>query len=259
MHPVSRTTQPPSYRLGSTSYVYPADLVTNVQKLAGVVRDMEVVLFELPTGESNFGDLAQVEEMAAVGAAHDMTFTVHLPLDLYGGRDSKAFQVAERVIELTTPLSPYGYVFHIEHRTPGRAEWYEAGRQAIEALLLLVDSPHRLCLENLESYPLDLLEPFFAEYPIARTLDIGHLWKAGLDPFSYIERWLPTTRVIHLHGVRREVERVVDHLSLAVMEPNEVSQVLMALKGYNGVLTLEVFEGDFWTSYARVDDFRSPP
>jgi hypothetical protein len=52
---------------------------------------------------------------------------------------------------------------------------------------------------------------------------------------------------------------VVDHLSLAVMEPNEVSQVLMALKGYNGVLTLEVFEGDFWTSYARVDDFRSPP
>jgi len=190
--------------------------------------------------------------MAAIAVQNDLTFTVHLPFDLYGGVESHAFRVAERVIRLTEPLTPYAYVFHIEHRTPGTAEWYEAGRQAIEALLPVVASPALLCLENLESYAPDLLEPFFTEYPIARTLDIGHLWKAGLDPFPYIAKWLPTTRVIHLHGVRREAERVVDHLSLAVMEPTEVAQVLTALRGYNGVLTLEVFEDDFWTSHEMV-------
>jgi len=34
------------FRLGSTSYVYPADLVTNARQLAGRVDDIELVLFE---------------------------------------------------------------------------------------------------------------------------------------------------------------------------------------------------------------------
>jgi len=48
-------------RLGSTSYIYPADLLTNTRQLAGVVQDIELVLFELPNGESNFGELADVK------------------------------------------------------------------------------------------------------------------------------------------------------------------------------------------------------
>lgn len=240
------------FRLGSTSYVYPADLLTNVRQLAEVVQDIELVLFETQSGASNFGELAEAPAMAAIAVERGLSFTVHLPLDLYGGRESPAYQVAARVLQLTAPLTPYGYVFHIEHRAPGTAEWYEAGRQAIEALLSLVPSPDLLCLENLESYDPELLEPFFAAYPIARTLDIGHLWKAGLDPFPYIAKWLPDTRVIHWHGVQRDAERVTDHLSLAVMEPDLVAQVLTQLKEYRGVLTLEVFEEDFWTSYEMV-------
>jgi hypothetical protein len=239
---------PHTFRLGSTSYVYPANLLTNVQQLAGVVQDIEFVLFEMPDGTSNFGELAEAEEMATIATHHEMTFTVHLPRDLYGGKQSPAFVLAQRVIALTQPLNPYAYVFHIEHRHPGSAEWYQAGRQAIEALLTLVPTPHYLCLENLESYPPDLLESFFTEYPIARTLDIGHLWKAGLEPLPYIQQWLPTTRVIHLHGVERREGKIFDHLSLATMDIEKLRSVMAALSGYSGVLTLEVFEGDFWTS-----------
>jgi sugar phosphate isomerase/epimerase len=236
------------FRLGSTSYVYPADLVTNARRLAGVVRDIELILFNLPTGESNLPDRATVATLAEIAALHDLTYTVHLPLDLYG--ENAALALAARVIDITAPLTPYGYVFHIEHRDPGTAEWYEAGVTAIEALLPLVPTPTLLCLENLESYPPDLLEPFFGGYPIACALDIGHLWKAGLDPFHYLHRWLPHARVIHLHGVEHTADPVRDHLSLAVMDKARIEVLLPILKAYEGVLTLEVFEDDFWNSLA---------
>lgn len=234
------------FRLGSTSYVYPADLVTNARHLAGVVRDIELVLFDLPTGESNLPDEATIDALAAIATAHELTYTVHLPLDLYG--ENTAFELAARVIRLTAPLTPYGYVFHIEHRDPGTAEWYEAAVTAIEALLPLVPDPTLLCLENLESYPPDLLEPLFTAYPIAAALDIGHLWKAGLDPFHYLYRWLPHTRVMHLHGVTATGDTVRDHLSLAVMDKARIAALLPILNAYEGVLTLEVFEDDFWSS-----------
>jgi sugar phosphate isomerase/epimerase len=107
----------------------------------------------------------------------------------------------------------------------------------------MVDSPARLALENLESYDVGLLEPIFAAFPIRRTLDIGHLWKAGHDPLPVLDTWLPTTKVIHLHGVAG-----ADHRSLAVMAAAQLDPVLARLLDWPGVLTLEVFEEDFFTS-----------
>ncbi len=243
-------------RLGSTSYVYPADLVTNARQLAGRVQDIEIVLFDLPTGESNFPTPATVRALAAIAQEHGMTYTVHLPLDLYWQADTRhpALEVAERVIALTLPLSPFAYVFHIETRVPGAPAWRDAGHRAIEHLVSLVPTPELLCLENLESYAPDLLEPFFAAHPIKRTLDIGHLWKAGLHPFPYIATWLPHTRVVHLHGVADHAGKRTDHLSLAVLPPHDLARVMHTLHAFEGVLTLEVFEDDFWTSLTALAD-----
>jgi sugar phosphate isomerase/epimerase len=249
-----------SFRLGSTSYVYPGDLRYNVERLAGDVADIELVLFDLATGENNLPSPELVRELDLVAAAPGLTYTVHLPVDLRHDPLTvhPSLVKAHQVIDLTAPLDPYAYVFHLEGTGIGTPSWLEQAQQAIAELIAMVDTPTRLALENLESYDPEWLEPIFAAFPIRRTLDIGHLWKAGRDPLPVLEAWLPATRVIHLHGVAG-----ADHRSLALMAPSQLDPIIARLLDWPGVLTLEVFEEDFFTSrealFRAVDRVISPP
>ena len=245
------------FRLGSTSYIYEADLLPNVERLAaqGEVDDIELVLFELDNGPSNFPDQATVQSMAGVAAAHDITFTVHLPLDLRhdSGSPHPSLRQARRVIEITQPLQPFAYVFHLDGTDVDQPGWLDQALRAVETAIDWVPSPDLLALENLENYAPAHLEPVYAAFPIGRTLDIGHLWKqgTGLDSRSLEDSGnLKRTRVIHLHGcIPGDSGRPTDHVSLARMTPPELDPVLRALAGFHGVLTLEVFgEADFFSS-----------
>ena len=75
-------------------------------------------------------------------------------------------------------------------------------------------------MENLETYPLDFIQPVLDRIPVSRCVDIGHLWLDGHDPIPYLQAALPRTRVIHIHGI---AER--DHRSLAFMPQEKVSAV----------------------------------
>lgn len=243
-----------AFRLGSTSYVYPGDLLYNVERLAGQVQDVELVLFETARGESNIPAPAEVKGLRAALAGGGLSVTVHLPADLacHPARRAQSLEQARRVIELTALLEPAAWVFHLETEGAGSQLWQDEGIRALEALMSLAPAPHTLALENLESYSPDLLEPVFAALPIARTLDIGHLWKADIDPGPIVERWLPEARVVHLHGCTAHDGRAHDHLSLACV-PNEVlDPIIERLRTFTGVLTLEVFEDDFFTSRAAL-------
>jgi len=73
--------------------------------------------------------------------------------------------------------------------------------------------------------------------PVSCCVDIGHLWKQGLDAIAHLKSCLPRTRVVHIHGVGSR-----DHQSLSVMPASELSPVVQFLKKeFNGVLTIEVF------------------
>jgi len=239
----------PAFRLGSTSYVYPGDLLHNITRLAGQVQDVELVLFDLDGGPSNLPSPAEVRQMAELAAAHDLTYTVHLPLDLRYSRAERhpALVKAEQVMTLTAPLPPYAYLFHLDGTGVEAPGWVEQALTAVQQVLPWALTPTQLTLENLESYSLEYLEPIFAALPIARALDIGHLWKAGCDPLPVLDAWLPYTRIIHLHGV---AER--DHCSLQVMPPAQLDPIVARLIDWPGVLTLEVFEDDFFSSCAAL-------
>ena len=58
----------PTFRLGSTSYVYPGDLVHNAARLAGQVQDIELVLYVTPSGEHNLPTPREVRELARIAA-----------------------------------------------------------------------------------------------------------------------------------------------------------------------------------------------
>jgi sugar phosphate isomerase/epimerase len=244
------------FRVGSTSYVYPDDILPNVERLAaaGDVDDIELILFEVDDGPNNLPDEATIARLSDLAAAHALTFTVHLPLDLTlaadGSSAHESIRKAERVIRTTTPLDPFAYVFHLDGEGVEEPGWVDRSLRALEMLIPLVSQPERLAVENLESWSPAYLEPVLARLPISRTSDIGHLWKTGHDPLPLLDTWLPRTRVIHIHGM---AER--DHHSLALMPPEVRDPVIARLleHDYGGVLTLEVFAtDDYFTSRAAL-------
>ncbi len=68
-------------RLGTTSYINPADIITNARKLAGRVDDIELVIFQADH-EDDLPDRDAIDELIQIASDHNMTYTVHLPLNL---------------------------------------------------------------------------------------------------------------------------------------------------------------------------------
>jgi sugar phosphate isomerase/epimerase len=249
------------FRLGTTSYILPDDILPNARYLAGKVRDVELVLFEVDDGPNNLPSAEVVAELASLAQTADLTYTVHLPLDLRlsaeGDTTHASMLKARRVIECTLGLDPWAYVLHLDGREikHGAAEaivsrWQDQTVRALEIVAGWAGGAEKLVVENLETYPLDFVLPVIERVPVARCVDIGHLWLDGHDPVPYLEEALPRTRVIHLHGLSER-----DHKSLAHMPSEKLSPVVAALSrsGYAGVLTLEVFgQDDFETSMAAL-------
>lgn len=246
---------PPTYRLGATSYIVPADLVTNARFLADRVQDIELVLFQVDEEGGNLPGEAEVEQLVSLADGHDLSYTVHLPLDLklgdQGLEASRSLRTAQMVIERTRPLEPWAYVLHLDGRSvEDYRSWVDQASRALEFAAGWAGDPSRLAVENLEGYPLDFIEPVVERVPVSRCVDIGHLWLDGHDPVPYLQAALPRTRVIHLHGVGTR-----DHQSLAYADQAQLAGVLAVLRDheYAGVLTLEVFgREDFESSLSSL-------
>ena len=236
----------PNFRLGVTSYVYPADLLTNVRQLAGAVDDIEVVLFE-SSDVSNLPTPADIEALRALAAAHNMTFTVHFPIDRQLGSAARETRQNLRdqilkIMALTHPLKPYGYILHMEGVQPDAtaarvAEWQRDVQALLPELVAQAERPDLFCVENLD-YPFEWCEPFLDRHGLAVCMDVGHLWRRGRDAAQHWDRYRERIRVVHLHGVRGER----DHLALDVLAPADLRAFLRAINGFQGVVTLEGFE-----------------
>jgi sugar phosphate isomerase/epimerase len=245
------------FRLGTTSYIVPDDILPNARYLAGKVRDIELILFEVDDGPNNLPSPEVIHELSTIAQANDLTYTVHLPLDLKLGEDGSARDLslikAKRVIDCTCGLDPWAYVLHLDGkavRTSTDAalikRWQDRSVRALEIVSAWAGSPDKLAVENLETYPLDFIQPVLDRIPVSRCVDVGHLWLDGHDPIPYLQEALPRTRVVHIHGV---AER--DHRSLAFMPQEQLRAVFDELRrlAYSGVLTLEIFsEEDFLSS-----------
>jgi sugar phosphate isomerase/epimerase len=250
------------FRLGTTSYIIPDDILPNVRYLAGKIQDVELVMFEVDDGPNNLPTPEQIAELRSLADQNDLTYTVHLPLDLRLADDGSprhvSLEKARRVIDCTRELDPWAYVLHLDGKSVRNGATPEALRhwqdQAVQSLGIVGEwagGLEKLAVENLEGYPLDFYQPVLERVAVSRTVDVGHLWLDGHDPVAYVHEALPRTRVIHIHGI---AER--DHASLAHVEPAKLRAVLAALvrAEYRGVLTMEIFsEEDFLTSLKALD------
>ena len=268
-------------RLGCTSYTYPADILTNVHRLAGRVMDVELVIFEVRDPTRDLPDRACIAELASIASDHDMSFTVHLPLDLRLSHSSReaSCERARQVVDSTMGLGPYGYIVHLDDgrwdkvhlkrqlggpagsssseghtvtpaSAPDPGEWLENSLASLEALAPYAGGTAPLCVENLEMHSPEMIDAVLEALPVSCCIDVGHLWVTGQAVVPLLERWLPRARVIHLHGVDG-----TDHLSLDKSPPEKLDLVTSLLADFQGVVTMEVFnEHDLVTSLAAFRD-----
>ncbi len=254
--------KPFPFRLGTTSYIIPADILPNVRYLAGKVRDIELVLFEVDEegpdspAASNLPDASLCAELRRLAALYDLSWTVHLPLDLRlaedGSARDKSIEKARRVIESIRSLDPWAYIVHLDGRQvrgctdPARLQsWQDNAVKALEIVGGWAGGVEKLAVENLEGYPADFWDPVLERIPVSRCVDVGHLWLDGVPVLPYLQRAMPRTRVIHMHGIAAR-----DHASLAHIAQDELDEVLTYLRAeYTGVATMEIFqEQDFLSS-----------
>ncbi len=220
----------------------------NVRKLQQLVDDIELVLFEADD-EANLPGPGELSELIAIAAATGLTYSVHLPIDVYLGDFDETVRrgslaKARRVIQLTESLQPFSYNLHFEKRDPQGVEikqistWKHYLRHSCGELCEGLANPRTLCVENL-NYPLELVSDILEEFDLSAILDLGHLMLYGMDYEVYLNKFLPRTRVIHLHGVNDGK----DHLSLAKSRADDLHRIFSILKewNYQHVLTLEVF------------------
>jgi sugar phosphate isomerase/epimerase len=249
------------FRFGTTSYIIPADIIPNVEYLSDKVDDIELVLFE----SDEFSNLPSPDDMlhlADFAAANELTYSVHLPLDVYmghplGSERERSAGKCQRIIELTESLPKSAYVLHFEAGPGVDINGFSEDERArfVDVLgdssrLLLERNglpPSTICVENL-NYPYDLIWPVVEEHGFSVTLDVGHLEYYGFPTAEYLERYLSRAKVLHMHGTKEGK----DHNSLACMKPEALDLVMAAL-GENPdrerVFTLEIFsEEDFMSS-----------
>lgn len=250
------------FRIGTTSFIYPAGWVENVERLGPHVEDVELLFFQ---GESD-ADLPSRHEIAALGRLkneHELSYTVHTPItaQLASSERSVRRESVEqilRVVRLCEPLDPFAYVVHVYYGSqendptpPGDVRaWTDWARDGLARLAEATGRPERLCVETLD-YDLALLEDTLDELGVSVALDVGHLTRDGRDTSAAVVRFLEKTRVVQWHGTDPTGR---DHRGLEYTPPAEGRQLLRTLKdrGFNGVLTLEVFRADDWHSSLRV-------
>jgi len=239
------------FRLGTTSYVIPDDIVANVRFLADQVDDVEIVLFD-SDGQSNIPSTEEVSILKVLAKENDLTFTIHLPIDLHTGHAEaaerrRAVDSCRRIISRMRPVDPFAYILHLNGDRRGRvpandlAQWREFHRQSIQDLLLDV-AARDLCVENLD-YPFELVSGIVREFELSVCIDIGHLLMTEQDLHAHLDHYLSITRVVHLHGIWRGT----DHQSVQHLDARLLGGLLSRFAVTDTVeraITLEIFSAE---------------
>lgn len=240
------------FRLGTTSYVFPSDLVANARALVSLVDDIELVLFEIE-GNSNLPDPETIRALRSLARASGLSYTVHFPSGIrLGTADEgvrrKSVETCLRVFEQTLPLEPAAYILHFEGDQRGPVpsgdmnRWLATLQHSLDELLRAGLPSDSTCVESLD-YPFELVEPIVIDRDLSICLDIGHLFFYGYPLAPYLDRYAERCRVFHLHGI----EDGEDHRHIRSIPHSELSHFLSSFDSASDcrrIVTLEVFSED---------------
>lgn len=241
----------PRFRLGATSYVQPGGWADNVERVRGLVSDVEILFFQAEHAHE-LPDKEECERLHRLRTRGGPTYSLHTPLaaslaSADAARRAWSVQLVQKAIALSQAFSPDLFVLHVywgeQERDPepplDLTAWRDRARRSLQTLLDAGLAAERLCIEVLD-YDYALIEPVVAELGLSVALDVGHLERDGIDVAACLPRLLPRSRIVQWHGTDPQGR---DHRSLRHYPRDRALRLLSALveRDYAGVLTLEVF------------------
>lgn len=253
----------PGLRLGGTSWVIQGSFNDNLQYLSKEVSDMELVLFDTQEG-SNVPSRAEVSMLKELCEAHEMSCTVHLPVDICVSKSDSDLREREdlclRILELFAPLEPFGWILHIvgkKRANPPSSDidtWLEKGTKSAEKLARSVNDKRKICIETLDYDP-KYVELLASAAGTSICLDVGHLVRCGYPVLETARRCAEMTRVLHIHGVKPDG---TDHVDLSYFDTELFRHLTEIMSnGEEKVMTIEVFEDDYDRSLQVIKKIRA--
>ncbi len=201
----------------------------------------------MPSGDN-------IKELLYLSRKHDLTYNIHLPIDVNLTCDSlkkrqKARDMLLKVMALFQPLTPTSHTLHLEmppdikknmKNQEKLEKWLKNTRHGLENLLKDVPDPGSISIETLD-YPFSFIESLVAEFNLSVCIDVGHQIKYNCDLIQTFEKHKSRTSIIHLHGVAFLGQEIKDHTSLDKLPEKYFRQVQGILENFKGVVSLEVF------------------
>ena len=241
------------FKLGTTSFIVPDHIIPNVKKLGPFFDEIELLVFESQPKEV-LPSKRQIDDLVALSIEYDLTYNVHLPVDVslsFGSINDqkKAVHTILEVLSLLKPLQATTHTLHLAMPSYIKAkackdqqikDWKNTLGHTLDVFLSQVDDPKKISIETLD-YPFSMIEDLIQERRLPICMDIGHGIKYGYNWIKIFEKYGARIPLVHLHGVDFLSHPFKDHQGLDKLPDEQLSQVISFLKAYSGVVSLEVF------------------
>lgn len=246
------------FRVATTSFIYPDNIIPNVQKLGLIFDEIELLMFEsrpfikdgtpvevLPSPE-------EITRLAHLSEALNVTYNVHLPVDIHLTDVSKqkrdaGIDTIKKVMELCEPLNATTHTLHIEFSHADRKNggkdltaWQDRANHSLSALASFLRDPAQISIETLE-YPFEYVAPLIDAHGMSVCIDAGHLIKYGFSITDLFNKYHSKIPLIHLHGVDYSSGSPRDHQSLDKTPRDKFESTRNVLQQFKGVVSIEVF------------------
>jgi sugar phosphate isomerase/epimerase len=254
--------------MSAPAMIFGHDIVENAEILAGVVDNIEVVLFHTPT-LNNFLSRADVRRLAQIGKRLGVSYTVHLPdsleiASLSASRRAESVAQIVELIETTADFAPRHFVLHVPFTPPTLVpvpglyltsiaphKWQDWLNRAAESLNSVLDRCRatKLLVENI-NYSMSFLEPLVEKGLCGICLDVGHLLLGRESVMTAMRHHCAHIKEIHLHGI----EGHSDHFSLTCLPQGRLVRWMDYLDHirFDGIVNLEVFTPDDLTASLKL-------
>lgn len=246
------------FKFGTTSYILPADIITNVQDIKEYVSGIQLVLFELDE-QSNLPNPIDISQLKYYKEKYNLEYFIHLPLSLNFSETNsvirnKVIKYFEKYYVLGNEISAQYYISHLNINYNSNNKnfidnisqteldlFYENISKTLLLLFNEYDIKNKFLVENL-NYPIKYLDYFLYNLNINLCLDIGHIFFYAQD-LNSIENYKEKIKLIHLHDLNTNES---DHFELN--NPTRINSAITFLKkiNYDGYVILEVFQKDFF-------------
>ena len=236
-----------SFKIGTTSFIYPAGYVQNVKMVAPYLDEIELLLFE--SAPESLPSAHEIRQLFNVSKEFDLTYNIHLPLDIFPGAPERsirqfALETVIQIVDLTASLSPSTYTLHLPYDEAGFdneqvKRWRDRLDESMKKLVSAGISGDIISIETLD-YPMDWVEDILNDFNLYVCMDVGHLMLYGYDPEAVFNKHKNRIAILHLHGVDNQK----DHLPLDRLAKENAETVIRILQQYERVVSLEVFSFD---------------